>query len=68
MMSDINVFNANIKLNVLYENDCVLIVIKNHNNFKIQIIKPQKLIEKILQSNNFLNNLHLINIFYLINE
>ena len=40
-------FNINIKLNILCENDYVLIIIKNHNNFKIQIIKSQKLIKKI---------------------
>ena len=39
IMSDINVFNVNIKLNVLCENDCVLIIFKNHNNFKIRIVK-----------------------------
>ena len=34
-MSDINVFNASIKLNVFYENDYALIIFKDHNNFKI---------------------------------
>ena len=67
-MSDVNVFNTSIKLNVLYENDYVLIIFKNHDNLKIRIIKSQKLIKKILQSNNFLNNLRLIDIFYLINK
>ena len=67
-MNDINMFNANIKLSVFYENDYILIIIKNHNNFKIRIIKSQKLIEKILQSNSFFNNLRLIDIFYFINE
>ena len=38
-MSDINVFDANIKLNIFYKNDCVLIILKNHDDFKIQIIK-----------------------------
>ena len=38
-MSDINVFNANMKLNVFCESDCVLIVFKNHDNLKIRIIK-----------------------------
>ena len=68
MISDVNVFNANIKLSVLYESDCVLIVFKNHDDFKIQIVKSQKLIEKVFQLNNFLNNLRLINIFYFINK
>ena len=68
MMSDVNVFNVSMKLNVLYENDCVLIILKNYNNFKIRIVKSQKLIKKVFQSNNFLNNLYLIDIFYFINE
>ena len=46
-MNDINVFNTNMKLNVLCENDYVLIIFKNYNNFKIRIIKSQNLIEKI---------------------
>ena len=68
MINDINIFNANMKLNVLCESDCVLIIFKNYDNFKIRIVKSQKLIEKVFQSNNFFNNLHLIDIFYLINE
>ena len=48
MMSDINVFNANIKLSVFCENDYVLIIFKDYNNLEIRIIKPQKLIEKVL--------------------
>ena len=67
-MSDINMFNINIKLNVLCENDCVLIILKNHNNFKIRIVKSQKLIEKVFQLNNFFNNLRLINIFCFIDK
>ena len=39
MMSDINVFNANMKLSVFYENNYVLIIIKDHNNFEIRIVK-----------------------------
>ena len=38
-MSDINVFDMNMKLNILCENDCVLIVFKNHDNFEIRIVK-----------------------------
>ena len=68
MISDVNVFDASIKLNIFYKNDYVLIIIKNHINFKIRIIKSQKLIEKILQSNNFFNNLYLIDIFCFINK
>ena len=67
-MSDINVFNASIKLNVLYKSDCVLIIFKNYNDFEIRIVKSQELIKKVFQSNNFLNNLRLIDIFYFINK
>ena len=67
-MNNVNVFNASMKLNVFCENDCALIVFKNHDNFEIQIIKSQKLIKKIFQSNNFFNNLHLIDILYFINK
>ena len=34
-MNDVNVFDANIKLSVLCEGDCVLIVFKNHDNLEI---------------------------------
>ena len=68
MISDINVFNINIKLNVFCENDCVLIIFKNYNNLKIRIVKSQKLIKKIFQSNNFFNNLRLIDIFCFTNK
>ena len=67
-MSDINIFNINIKLSVFCESDYVLIVFKDYNNFEIRIVKSQKLIKKVFQSNNFLNNLRLIDIFYFINE
>ena len=39
MINDVNIFNANIKLSVFCENDCVLIIFKNYNNFEIRIIK-----------------------------
>ena len=67
-MSDVNVFNANMKLSVLYKSDCVLIIFKNHNDFEIRIVKSQKLIKKGFQLNNFFNNLRLIDIFYFIND
>ena len=68
MISDINVFDASMKLSVFCENDYALIILKDHDDLKIRIVKSQKLIEKVFQSNNFLNNLRLINIFYLISE
>ena len=39
MMNNVNVFNMNIKLNVFCEKDYVLIIFKNHNDFKIRIVK-----------------------------
>ena len=46
-MSDVNVFNTSIKLSVFCEDDYILIVFKDHNDFKIRIVKSQKLIEKV---------------------
>ena len=40
-------FNANMKLSVLCESDYVLIIFKNYDNFKIRIVKSQKLIKKV---------------------
>ena len=61
-------FDISMKLSVFYKNDYILIIFKDHNDLKIRIIKSQKLIKKIFQLNNFFNNLHLIDIFYFINE
>ena len=47
-MNNINIFNINIKLNVFCEDDNALIILKNNNNLKIQILKIKKLIKKIL--------------------
>ena len=40
-------FNTNMKLNVFCESDYVLIIFKNHDDFKIRIVKSQKLIKKV---------------------
>ena len=40
-------FNMNIKLNIFYKSDSVLIILKNNNNLKIQIFEIKKLIKKI---------------------
>ena len=45
-MSDINIFNINMKLSVFYKNDNALIIFKNNNNFKIRVFKIKKLIKK----------------------
>ena len=34
-MGDVNVFNANMKLNVFYKSDYALIIIIDYNNFEI---------------------------------
>ena len=68
MMCDINIFNTNIKLNIFCENYNFLIVIKNHDNFKIQIIKIKKLIKFFFQLNDFFDNLYLIDIFRFTNK
>ena len=38
IIGDINIFNINIKLRVLYKSDYVLIIIKNHDNCEIKIV------------------------------
>ena len=68
MINDINVFDVSIKLSVFYENDYVLMIFKDHDDLEIRIVKSQKLIKKVFQSNNFFNNLRLIDILYFINE
>ena len=67
-MCDINIFDANMKLKVFCENYNFLIVIENHDNFKIRIIKTKKLIKKFFQLNFFFDNLYLIDIFRFINK
>ena len=42
MMSDINVLNASMKLSVLNENNCALIVIEDYNDLWVRVSKPQK--------------------------
>ena len=46
-MNNVNVFDVSIKLYILYKNDYILIIFKDHNNFEIRIVKSQKLIEKV---------------------
>ena len=47
IMSDINVLDTSIKLSVLNESNCVLIVVKDYNNLRVRVPRPQKLIKKI---------------------
>ena len=60
--------NTSIKLSVLCESNCVLIIIENYSNLKIQIVKSKKLIKKIFQLDSFLSSLYLIDILYLISK
>ena len=62
MVSDINVLGASIKLSVLCEGDCVLIVIENYSDFRVRIVGPKELIKEILQLDSFLNSLCLTDI------
>ena len=39
IISDINIFNINIKLRVFYKSDYILIIIENYNNCEIKIIR-----------------------------
>ena len=62
MMSDINVLDANMKLSVLNEDNCALIVVEDYNNLRIRVSGSQKLIKKSFQLNNFFNSQRLIDI------
>ena len=46
IMSDINVLDADMKLSVLNENNCVLIVVEDYNDLRIRVSRSQKLIKK----------------------
>ena len=62
MMSDINVLDTSIKLSVLDEGNCALIVVEDYNNLRIRVSRSQKLIKKSFQSNNFFDSQRLIDI------
>ena len=46
MMSDVNVLDASIKLSVLDEGNCALIVVEDYDNLRIRVSRSQKLIKK----------------------
>ena len=46
MISDVNVLNTSIKLSVLDESNCALIVVEDYNDLRIRVSKSQKLIKK----------------------
>ena len=56
IMSDVNVLDTSMKLSVLDEGNCALIVVEDYDNLRIRVSRPQKLIEKSFQSNNFFDN------------
>ena len=62
IMGDVNVLNANMKLSVLDEDNCALIVVEDYDDLRVRVSRPQKLIKKSFQSNNFFNNQRLIDI------
>ena len=65
-MLNIDIFNTCIKLRVFNKRYNVLIIAENDyrlNEYRVKI----KLIQKKLKSNDFFDNLHLINIFDLTN-
>ena len=62
MISDINVLDASIKLSVLDEGNCALIVAEDYNDLRVRVSRSQKLIKKSFQSNNFFANQRLIDI------
>ena len=46
IMSDVNVLNASMKLSVLNESNCALIVVEDYNDLWVRVSGPQKLIKK----------------------
>ena len=46
MMDDINVLDAGMKLSVLDEGNCALIVVEDYDNLRVRVSRPQELIEK----------------------
>ena len=46
IMSDINVLDTSIKLSVLDEGNCALIVVEDYNDLRIRVSRSQKLIKK----------------------
>ena len=46
IINDVNVLDASIKLSVLDESNCALIIVEDYNNLRIRVSRPQKLIKK----------------------
>ena len=46
IIGDINVLDANMKLNVLDEGNCALIVVEDYDNLRVRVSRSQKLIKK----------------------
>ena len=62
IMNDVNVLDMSMKLSVLDEGNCALIVVEDYDDLRIRVSRSQKLIEKSFQSNNFFDNQRLIDI------
>ena len=46
MMSDVNVLDASMKLSVLDEGNCALIVVEDYDDLRVRVSRSQKLIKK----------------------
>ena len=46
MVSDVNMLDASMKLSVLNEDNCALIVVEDYNDLRVRVSRSQKLIEK----------------------
>ena len=46
IMSDVNVLDTSMKLSVLNESNCALIVVEDYDNFRVRVSRSQKLIKK----------------------
>ena len=46
IMGDINILDMSIKLSVLDESNCALIIVEDYNDLRVRVSRSQKLIEK----------------------
>ena len=46
IMSDVNVLDASMKLSVLDEGNCALIIVEDYDDLRVRVSGSQKLIEK----------------------
>ena len=62
MVGDVNVLDTSMKLSVLGEGNCALIVAEDYDDLRVRVSGPQELIEKSFQSNNFFDSQRLADI------